>query len=89
MAKEPEIDLDRIDEAVLALLFLTLHDGDREFGTARAWKSFDWDVMNRLHEQDLIADPVNKARSVVLTPEGVRRSEQLFDKLFSKPGPGA
>jgi len=43
-----QIDTDKIDEAVLALLFLTLHDG------ARAWKSFDWDTMNRLHENGLI-----------------------------------
>jgi len=40
-----QIDTDKIDEAVLALLFLTLHDG------VRAWKSFDWDAMNRLHGQ--------------------------------------
>ncbi len=38
-----EPDTDRIDEAVLALLYLSLHDG------TRAWKSFDWDAMNRLH----------------------------------------
>ena len=31
-----EIDHDKIDEAVLALLWLTLHDG------YRAWKGFDW-----------------------------------------------
>jgi len=38
-----EIDTDMIDDAALALLYLTLHDG------SRAWKSFDWDAMNRLH----------------------------------------
>jgi hypothetical protein len=37
-----EIDTEKIDEAVLALLYLTLHE---DF---RAWKSFDWDAMNRL-----------------------------------------
>jgi hypothetical protein len=29
-----EIDTEKVDEAVLALLYLTLHDG------ARAWKGF-------------------------------------------------
>ena len=43
---KPELDLDRIDEAVLALLYLTMHDSDRFSGTARAWNSFDWAVMN-------------------------------------------
>lgn len=46
-----EIDEEKIDQAVLALLHLTLHDGDR------AWKSFDWDAMNRLHEKGLICNP--------------------------------
>ncbi len=52
-----EIDLDRIDEAVLALLYLGLHDGQR------VWKSFDWDAMNRLHAKDFISDPVGRGRS--------------------------
>jgi hypothetical protein len=47
-----EIDTEKKDEAVLALLYLTLHDG------SRAWKSFDWDAMNRLHEKGFISNPV-------------------------------
>jgi len=73
-----EIDENKIDETVLALLYLTLHDG------ARAWKSFDWDSMNRLHEKGFITDPVNKAKSVVLTEDGLQASERLFKQLFSK-----
>jgi hypothetical protein len=37
------MDTDRIDKAVL-----TLHDGNR------AWKGFDWDVLNRLYDQGFI-----------------------------------
>jgi hypothetical protein len=73
-----EVDNDKIDEAVLALLYLTLHDG------ARAWKSFDWDAMNRLHEKGYIMNPVGKAKSVVLTEDGLREAERLFMKLFAK-----
>ncbi|MAM10078.1 MAG: hypothetical protein CML23_06370 [Rhizobiaceae bacterium] len=83
---DTDIDTDRIDEAVLALMFLTLHGEHRLFGTARAWKSFDWDALDRLHAQDLILDPVGKAKSVVLTLEGRRRSEELFYRLFAKGG---
>ena len=72
-----EIDEDKVDETVLALLYLTLHDG------ARAWKSFDWESMNRLHEKGFISDPVNKAKSVVLTEDGLQASERLFKQLFS------
>lgn len=81
---KPEIDLDRIDDTVLALMYLTLHDQDKYSRLARAWRSFDWDAMNRLHEKDLIFDPVSKAKSVVLTEEGMLRSEALFYELFAK-----
>lgn len=74
-----KIDTDRIDEAVLALLWLTLHDG------VRAWKGFDWDALDRLHRKGLIDNPVGKAKSVVLTDEGLQRSEALFEKLFTRP----
>jgi len=74
-----EVDSERIDDAVLALLFLTLgSDG-------RAWKGFDWEAMDRLHAKGFIADLRNKAKSVVLTPEGIARSERLFREMFGKP----
>lgn len=73
------IDTTAIDEAVLALFYLTLHDRNR------AWKSFDWDTLHRLHERGLIDDPANKAKSVVLTDEGLRESERLFEKYFTAP----
>jgi hypothetical protein len=73
-----EIDIEKIDAAVLALLWLTLHD------ECRAWKSFDWEVMDRLHRKGMIADPVNKSKSVVLTEEGLRQAEALFRTLFTR-----
>jgi Domain of unknown function (DUF6429) len=76
-----EIDTDKIDNAVLGLLWLTLHDG------RRAWKGFDWGALDRLHEKGLIADPANKAKSVVLTDEGLKRAEELFQVLFTRPTP--
>jgi hypothetical protein len=73
-----DIDTDKIDEAALALLYLTLHDD------SRAWKGLDWDVMNRLHEKGFISNPVGKAKSVLLTEKGLQESERLFRKLFAK-----
>ena len=70
------LNTDRIDETVLALLHLGLHDG------ARAWKSFDWDAMGRLHDKGYISDPVGKTKSVVFTEEGLRESERLLNALF-------
>ena len=71
-----EIDTDKIDDAVLGLLWLTLHD-DR-----RAWKGFDWGALDRLYRKGLIADPANKAKSVVLSDEGLQRAEVAFRALF-------
>ena len=76
-----EIDTDKIDEAVLALLYLTRCD--QRLGAA-AWKSHDWDALNRLHEKGYIENPVSKNKSVGFTEEGKAKAEQLFRKLFGK-----
>jgi hypothetical protein len=73
-----EYDQEKIDEIVLALLSLTLHDGDR------AWKGFDWETLNRLYEQGWIENPRNKAKSVQFTEEGLDRSLRLFKKHFGR-----
>jgi preprotein translocase subunit SecA len=79
-----DIDTDRIDDAVLALLLLGVCDVDRDTGQVRVWKSFDWAAMNRLYEKGLIHDPVSKAKSVWLTEEGAKKAEALFEALFTK-----
>jgi hypothetical protein len=72
------VDEHKIDEAVLALLYLTLdQDG-------RAWKGFAFSAMNRLHEKGFICDPVNKNKSVVLTEKGIAESKRLFEAMFVK-----
>jgi len=73
-----DIDTDKIDEAALALLYLGLHDGER------AWKSFDWEAMGRLHAKGYIGNPVSKAKSVLFTEDGLRASEGAFRKLFGR-----
>jgi hypothetical protein len=73
-----DIDTKKVDEAVLAVLYLTLHDH------VRAWKGIDWDAMGRLHQKGLIEDPVGKHKSVVFTDEGLCKAERCFAKLFGK-----
>lgn len=72
---------DKIDDAAVALLYLTLHDGDR------AWKGFDWDVLGRLHDKGMIYDPVGKVKSVVFTHEGLERAKTLFLRNCSENRP--
>ena len=72
------LDSDKIDDAVLALLALTQHDG------YRAWKGFDWDVLDRLHEKGMIDNPRNKNKSVAFTDEGLQRAKSLLQEMFGK-----
>jgi len=76
-----EINEQKVDEMSLALLYLTTFKD--KFGF-RAWKSHSWDVLDRLYEKGFIDDPATKAKSVVLTDEGVKRSKLLFEKHFAQ-----
>ena len=80
-----DYDKEKVDDMVLALLWLTTF-GEKRFGQIglRAWKGHDWDALNRLHEKGLIGDPVGKAKSVFVTEEGAKRSEELFRQFFGK-----
>ena len=72
------LNTNKLDDAALALLYLTLHDG------CRAWKGFDWEVLGRLHDKGMIDDPVGKVKSVVFTQEGLERARELFETMFKK-----
>ena len=74
-----EYDNEKIDEVVLAMLYLTTF---RDGPLLRAWKGLDWEALNRLHEKGYIHDSRNKAMSVALTNEGAALSEELFRRHF-------
>ena len=76
---EPKLDTDKLDDAALAILSLTLHDGNR------VWKGIDWSITDRLHAKGLIHDPIGKAKSLTLTEGGLARAEAALVELFVKP----
>lgn len=80
--KQPEMpeDLDaaKLAEVALALLALTIHDGNR------AWKGLDWGVMDLLFQRGWIHDPQGKAKSVVLTETGLAMAGELLRKHFGR-----
>jgi Domain of unknown function (DUF6429) len=43
-----------------------------------------WDAMDRLHKKGMIDSPVNKAKSVKFTADGLRTSQVPFEKMFAK-----
>jgi hypothetical protein len=72
------LDTSRIDDAVLALLYLSLHEDDR------AWKALDWDALDRLHKSGFISQPQTRAKSVTFSAEGLERAARLFETMFTK-----
>jgi hypothetical protein len=75
------IDTDRIDDAVLALLHLTLHDQNR------ASKGLEGDTLGRLQQKGMI-DGLADEKSVALTEDGLQRSKQLFEAMFTRQAAG-
>lgn len=81
-------DQDKVDEMVLALLWLNTHEQTLGGHTEkRAWKGHDWDSLERLFAQGWIGDPKGKAKSMPLTQEGAQRSAELFRKHFGSGEP--
>lgn len=73
-----DIDTDKLDAAALAILSLTLHDG------ARVWKGIDWEITDRLYAKGLIENPANRAKSLVLTEQGLELARSSLEELFAK-----
>jgi hypothetical protein len=74
------IDQQKVEQTVLALLYLTSFGDESRL---RAWKAQDWRIMNSLHEKGYISDPATKAKSIVFSEEGAKHSKELFEKLFT------
>jgi hypothetical protein len=72
-----ELDTDKIDDAVLALLMLGASGH-------RAWKGFDWEALNRLHQRGFISDPRTRSQSLEFSDEGLARARRLLAELFGK-----
>ena len=73
-----DMDTDKLDAAALAILSLTLHDG------SRVWKGIEWDITDRLFQKGLIENPANKAKSLVLTDQGLEQAKRVPEEQFGK-----
>ena len=78
-----DYDTDKIDNYTLALMYLVAHNEGKGLGV-RAWKGFDWETMDRLHEKGYISNPKGQAKSVAMSEEGCGRSKALFHELFAR-----
>ena len=70
---------DKLEEMVLAMLYLRTFQGERGL---RAWKSMDWDAMDRLYEKGLISNPKNLSSSIEWTDKGLKRAKASFEEYL-------
>ena len=80
-----DYDTNKIDDDVLALLYLVSFRDSPHDEYYRAWKGHDWDATCRLHEKGLISNPKGKSKSIVFTAEGFARAKKLFEEKYAKP----
>lgn len=72
------LDNNKLDAAALAILSITLHDGNR------VWKGIDWAITDRLFEKGMIENPAGRSKSLVLTDEGMAEAEENLASMFGK-----
>ena len=77
-----EYDKEKVDEVVLALLYLT--SSTDQYAT-RAWKGLNSEALDRLYAKGLIGDPRLKSPTVEISKEGAALAKELFAKYF-EPG---
>lgn len=75
-----EYDKDKVDEIVLALLYLNTFKG--ELGL-KAWKHIDLGILTRLYEKGYISNPITNSKTVIISSEAAEKAEILFRKYFA------
>lgn len=76
---DQDYDRKKVDEIVLALLYLSLH---RDNGRWKAMKTLDRSALDRLYEKGVIQDPTARTREIILTEDGRKLAEEFFAKHF-------
>ena len=73
---------EKIKELTLLLLYLTSWKEKDVFGEEcmRAWKGYDFDILNCLEEENLIGGSTHKAKSMYLTENGIDKAKKLMSK---------
>src|SRR5260370_4616458 len=72
-----DVDAEKVQQAVLALLHLNTFD---EKSGKRAWNALPWSVMDQLHDKGYISDPATRNKSVWLSDEGARLGRRAIGR---------
>ena len=72
-----------LHDMILALIYLTRFKETGRFKSEnelfRAWKSYDWDTLDKLNEEGLIIDRHGN-KSLYLTEEGEQKAKEILEK---------
>jgi hypothetical protein len=73
-----------LEDIVLVLLYIFSwrEKVAPDFSVARSWKGYSFDVLDSLQEKGYISSS-NKAKSVIITDEGLKRAVELKEKMLS------
>ena len=68
-----------VKELTIMLLYLTSWQEKDFYNSQRAWKGYDFDILNELAEDGVISDS-KRSKSVVIHEEGVKMAKELLQK---------
>ncbi len=70
------------EELTLMLMYLNRFKENEKFEDDFyvAWKGYNFNALNRLEEERFLIRRSRKAKSVLITDEGIERAEKLLDK---------
>jgi len=71
---------EKIKELTLMLLYLNSWEEDGPYEKSkRAWKGFDFDVLNLLSDEGLIYDG-KRSKSITFSEQGIIKAKELLEK---------
>ena len=72
---------EQIKELTLLLLYLTSWTEKEPYGEyQRAWKGYDFDILNKLQSENMIGGSTYKAKSTYITEKGIEKAKELMKK---------
>ncbi len=79
---QPQTELDLEQKLTLLLLYLSSWEekATSDLSVRRAWKGYTFEVLDALEEMGLLSQS-RRAKSVILTEQGVRLARELYERL--------
>ena len=76
-----------IKELTLLLMYLNRFTDEKNFKTAKdfyAWKGYNFDIINKLDDEDFISQGKYRNKSVYITEKGIEEAKKLLEKYKIK-----